>query len=193
MPDYSKSIIYKIYDNTNGDVYYGSTCNTLRYRISTHKCDVKSDKKYPCKSQSIILNGDYTYSVVEKYPCETKLELKTRERWWIENNVCVNKHIPLRTNKEYYNDNADKIKEQQKLWYADNVDKVKEYRIENKDKITEQRKQYRIDNADKLKEKVKCDCGGCYTQTNKARHLKTKKHKNYINSQTATCVECVSN
>ena len=62
MPDYSKSVIYKLYDNTNGDTYYGSTCNELRFRIAKHKsaaiCDNKSCS---CKSKSIILNGDYSY------------------------------------------------------------------------------------------------------------------------------------
>lgn len=33
------------------------------------------------------------------------------------------------------------------------------------------------------KQKVECECGGCYTLRHKAKHLKTKKHLDYINNQ----------
>lgn len=102
MPDYSKSIIYKLYDNTNGDTYYGSTCNKLWYRIHQHKNDATNPKK-SCKSKSIILNGDYSYSVVEEVSCENKHQLHTRERWWIENNNCVNKYIPANRHQSINN------------------------------------------------------------------------------------------
>jgi hypothetical protein len=39
------------------------------------------------------------------------MELNARERWWIENNECVNKYIPTRTDKEYYEAHKEKIKE----------------------------------------------------------------------------------
>ena len=46
----------------------------------------------------------------------------------------------------------------------------KEYRQNNKEAIKQ-----------KANEKFSCECGGCYTTTNKARHIKTKKHLNFIN------------
>ena len=40
MPDYSLGKVYKIVDNTNQDVYIGSTCQpTLAQRLSQHKKD----------------------------------------------------------------------------------------------------------------------------------------------------------
>jgi hypothetical protein len=103
--------------------------------------------------------------------------------------------------KQYYIDNADKMKQYKKQWQIDNADKIKQnkkqYRIDNADKIKQNNKQYRIDNADKIKQyrvdnanrlkalkKVKfvCECGGKYTNSGKAHHLKTKKHTNYSNS-----------
>jgi hypothetical protein len=30
--------------------------------------------------------------------------------------------------------------------------------------------------------KFDCNCGGCYTNSTKARHLKTEKHQNYLKS-----------
>ena len=93
-------IIYKIVDNTNGDVYFGSTTQKLNDRIYGHKYDAKRNKKV--RSQSIILNGDYSVEVVE-YTND-----KSRERYYIENYTCVNKNIPQRTFNEWRNDNKDK-------------------------------------------------------------------------------------
>jgi hypothetical protein len=150
MPDYSKSVIYKIYDNKNGDTYYGSTCNELRYRISQHKCMASK-----CKSKSIILNGDYSYCVVEEFPCESKRQLETRERWWIENNNCVNKMIPTRTNKEHYETNKDKYKVMHRKYYDANKEtimkKTKEWCENNKEHIFKREKQRREDNKDEIR------------------------------------------
>ena len=93
-------IIYKIVDNTNGDVYFGSTKQKLCNRMSGHRQDAKENKNI--SSQSIILNGDYSVEVVE-YTND-----KSRERYYIENFNCVNKNIPQRTIKEWRNDNRDK-------------------------------------------------------------------------------------
>ena len=37
-------------------------------------------------------------------------------------------------------------------------------------------------NKDKLKEKFNCECGGRYTRHHKARHIKSRKHQDYINA-----------
>ena len=50
-------------------------------------------EKYGINNTDIIL--------VESYPCENKNELHSRERYYIENNNCVNKIIPTRTSKEF--------------------------------------------------------------------------------------------
>ena len=195
MPDYSKSVIYKIYDNTNGDTYYGSTCNELRYRIYQHKHH-KSNK---CKSKSIILNDDYTYSVVEEYPCESKRQLETRERWWIENNKCINKCIPTRTQKEYYDIHKEAITKRTKEWSENNKEHIyqrgKQHREDNKDAIVLQKaieyknnRQYIIERVQKNYEKNKqdilerhrlkmvCECGVNITKYGLKKHLTTAKH-----------------
>tara|TARA_R110001632_G_scaffold192644_1_gene313477 strand:- start:1251 stop:1736 length:486 start_codon:yes stop_codon:yes gene_type:complete len=71
--------------------------------------------------------------------------------------------------KIYRDNNKDKESERHKI-----------YRHDNKDKIKEADKIYRDANKDKLTEKIKCDCGGKYIHTNKARHFKTKKHLAFI-------------
>ena len=73
--------------NITGDTYYGSTAQTLEKRMYKHR-----QLRYA--SRDIILRGDYTAIWLEDWPCNSKYELERRERWWIENNVCVNKNIP---------------------------------------------------------------------------------------------------
>lgn len=49
------------------------------------------------------------------------------------------------------------------------------------------RTQHYIDNREKILEHKKqthnCECGTTYTQSHKARHIKSTKHQNYINSK----------
>ena len=156
-----KGFIYRIYDNTNGNVYYGSTFQGVSQRIADHRSNYKQYLKGKCrnvKSFDIFKNGDYDYSIIEEVECESKYKLHNRERFYIENNECINKYIPNRTNKEYYEDNKDKIKEYrednkdktqeyQKMYYEANKDKYKEHYKDNKDKY----KKYREDNEDKIK------------------------------------------
>jgi hypothetical protein len=147
MPiDYSKSKIYKLTTIHDPDlVYYGSTVNPLYKRKNDHKNRFKNGK-FECSSSKLFELGidDVEITLVESIICNNKEELHKRERFYIENNNCVNKVVPTRTYKEYYEDCKDKIR-----------DKKKEYRELNKDKIKEQRKQYREQNKDKIRDKKK--------------------------------------
>ncbi len=115
MPNYQLGKIYKIVCNLTGKVYYGSTCEpTLARRLAKHvnsfNC-FKNGKTNFVSSFSIIENNNYFIVLVEKYACNDKMELQQRERFYIENNDCINKNIPNRKIKEYYQDNKDKILE----------------------------------------------------------------------------------
>ena len=174
--------IYKITDNTNNNKYIGSTCKTLNQRLSVHKCDYKRFLKglfHNIKSFDILKNGDYKIELLENCNIKTKQELLERERFYIENNECLNKCIPCRTHKQYYNDNKDKFKE----YYNDNKDKAKEYYNDNKEKLNNCHKEYNANNKDKLQQKFICQCSGNYTYINKSHHIKTSKHQNYLKSQ----------
>ena len=163
--------IYKIVDNTNDNIYIGSTCKTLKTRLSVHKYDYKRFLKgifNNIKSFDILKNNDYKIELLEDCEIKTKQELLARERFYIDDNECLNKNIPGRTDKQYYNDNKNKIDDYQK-----------EYRETNKDKF----KEYREANKDKANEKFDCECGGKYTHCGKSQHLKTTKHLNYLESQ----------
>ena len=92
--------------------------------------------------------------LVEKTPCECKEELLKRERFFIENNDCINRRLPSRTDKEYREDNKEEIKESHK-----------KYRDEHKEIIKMKRK-----------EKIVCDnCGALSNRSAISRHKKSKK------------------
>jgi len=44
--------------------------------------------------------------------------------------------------------------------------------------------EYKKDNRDKIHKKCECECGGHHIHNHKARHLRTNKHKKYIETLT---------
>ena len=173
MVNYQEGKIYKIInDSMPNMVYYGSTCNTFAKRMGQHKA------LRDCSSRVLFEYGNPQMILIEKYPCNDKMELNARERYYIENNECVNKVVPGRTNKEYREANKEKIKE-----YRDShKEKIKEYREANKEQIAIKDKKRYEANKEKLNKKNECECGGKYTYKNKSTHFKSKKHQAFISS-----------
>jgi len=141
MPNYQNGKIYKI---TAGELtYIGSTCEpTLARRLAGHVSGYKHWKAGTYRfisSFPLIETSKYEITLIELFPCGSKDELTARERFHIESNVCVNKYIPGRTNKEYQEDNADKLGEYRKAYREANADKRREnqkvYREAHKDEI----------------------------------------------------------
>ena len=87
--DYSKGKIYIItYENCEKP-YYGSTIQTLNNRLARHRYECKNtigDKEL----NNIINNKNHYIKLVENFPCKSKLELRIREQYFIDNNVCAN-------------------------------------------------------------------------------------------------------
>lgn len=206
ISDYSKSVIYKLCcrDPTVEDIYVGSTTN-FRQRKAGHKisCCNENLKNYNFYVYRFIRDNNgwenWDMVAIETYPCETKHDLHTRERYYIDLlKPTLNKCIPLRTVKEYYVDNKEQLVQQMKQYYIDNKEQLaqqakqyyndnkeqilqqkKQYKIDNKEQITQQMKQYYIDNKERLNHKTNCECGGRYTTAHKAKHLKSNKHLKY--------------
>ena len=189
MPDYSNGKIYRIICNNTGNMYIGSTCCALSRRLAQHKSDYNKGKN-EVASFDIIKEGNYQIVLIENVPCNNKEELERRERFYIENMNCVNKRVPLRTDKEYYEDNKKEILQQCKQYYEANKDKIseqcKQYYEANKQEITEYHKRYWETNKAKFSERKKqpyqCPCGSVFRIGDKVRHLKCKKHIAYLES-----------
>jgi len=161
---YKRGKIYTIrcrYDNNL--IYVGSTIQPLSKRIGLHRTS---------KNCSLFqyVDGDWDnwyIELYEEYPCNNKYCLEKREGEVIRLIGNINKCIAGRTDKEYYNDNKEKlleyqkeyneenkekINEQKKIYYENNKDKIQKYNEENREKIAEQRKKHYENNRDKLLE-----------------------------------------
>ena len=201
MVNYNFGKIYKIepiVDHDEGDIYIGSTTKQyLSQRLDTHRSNYKQWKnnkhgkvqvfeifdKYSVEGCQIVL--------IETVNAESKDELLAREKHYIKSFKCVNKCIPGRTRKEYYQDNYDIIKEKKIVYKENNKEKIQiqnqEYRNTHKEEIKLRDKKYREANLEKLHEfknrKTACPCGGSYTHCHQSLHFRTIKHQNYLKSQ----------
>ena len=177
--------IYKITSSNTEKVYIGSTTKKLTERLRRHEIDYKAfqnGKQHFIKSYDILEHGDYKIELLEKIEYEAKTELFKREGYYIRKyrDICVNRCVAGRTYKQYYKDNAHKIREVNRQYYRDNADKIKQYCKDNIEKIKDRHRQYRKDNMVKIteqrKEKFECVCGKTYTRSHKIRHEKSQIH-----------------
>ena len=191
--------IYKIADKAAefDEIYVGSTA-CLRKRKNAHKtaCNNPNDKEYnKYKYQFIRENGgfaNFDLYELEEVRYDNKKELLKKEREWIERlKPELNKVVPTRTRKEYYEDNRDAIHAKHKQYYEDNKDTIseqrKQYRENNEDTIRAARKRYYEDNKHaillKRHEKHDCPCGGRFTHGDRVKHERTQKHQEYLSSR----------
>lgn len=142
--------IYKLECSETDNCYYGSTFNPS-VRIYSHR----SYNNF-CASKSLIKPK---MKILETKHNITRRQLKLIEKYYILNNKCVNKNVPMRTRKEAYKDKIIK-----------NPNYLKEIYIKNGGAI-------RNDVTRKY-----CECGGVYVQRNLKSHLQTLKHKKYIDN-----------
>jgi hypothetical protein len=138
------------------EIYIGSTTN-FRVRKNKHKttCNNINHKHYNLHIYNIIRqNGgweNWDMHPIEQIECETIIESRIREQYWIQL-----KQSSLNSCKAYLSkEEKQKYKKQHhKEDYAKNIDKVKqqskEYRIENANKLKIKNQQYASDNADKI-------------------------------------------
>ena len=168
MTNYDNSKIYKM---TSGElVYYGSTVKTLAARKANHKYEYKiwleGKKRWSMSSFQLYETGlPIDIVLVEKYPCIDKEELHQRERYYIENNECVNLSIPIISKEER--------KEKRKGYHKND-------HIKHKEERNEKRNIYHHENKEKInankREKYTCGCGALINKSSKYQHEKTNRH-----------------
>jgi hypothetical protein len=105
MIDYKYGKIYKVFCNITKQVYIGSTARRLMcYRKADHIHTFRRWEKGEYKYISVfevMKSGDYSFTVVEDYPCNSADELRIRERYWIENTPnCVNINPAYKSKEE---------------------------------------------------------------------------------------------
>ena len=187
MPDYKNGKIYKLWSPEGNEIYIGATIQPLYKRFHHHKSARGSSSKILFEKYN-----DVRIELVEEYSCDNKEQLTKREGEHIRNTNCINKNVAGRTQKEYNEDNKEKISEQKKEYRENNKDKIKEWRENNKEKLTEYNKEYRENNKEKLTEYVK-EYNKEYYENNKDKikeYYENNKEKiSEQHSQKYTC-EC---
>ena len=132
MVNYANSKIYKLICNKTGSMYVGSTTCKLCIRLAQHRQLFKHG--ISGTSKLVLQNGDYNIFLIEDFPCQRKEQLLARERYYIELLDCVNKKVPLRTQKQWYEDNKDRLIKKQIMWNNANREKCMEYQTRFKAK-----------------------------------------------------------
>lgn len=128
MPNYNKSIIYQIKCLETREVYIGSSCTSINYRMAKHK---NSNNK--CCSKQIIERGNYKVDILLYCSCKNKKELCTIEGNFINREPnCINIKYPIRTTEErkeycrnYQINNSKKLKIQRNKCREKRKDKAK--------------------------------------------------------------------
>lgn len=153
--------VYKIWSLKGDKVYYGSSFSKRPPidRYNEHLCEYKGGY---LKCMSKLLFTEYgvencLFQIVEHCVDQTLAEVRTREKWWIQNNECVNRYTPCPSEEDIKN-------------------KQKKFRERNKEHKKEYDSAYRV--KPQRKEKHLCEvCGGQYILRHKSTHLKTKLHR----------------
>ena len=131
MPDYSLGKIYRLYVVGNeGMPYIGSTCDSLNKRVSVHRNQAGSLTQTKTASCIMFAEGnEVRIELIEDFACATKLELETRERYWLEQNPnAVNKNTPTRTWKERWEKNKEHNVAVHKAYLAAHKDEIAAHR-----------------------------------------------------------------
>ena len=139
MPDYSKTVIYKLCCNDASieDIYIGSTCNFAQRKYAhKHNCDNQNHYKYKFKVYEFIRDhggwNNWSMVLVHQEAVENKLQKERVERKFIDElKPSLNSCIPTRTRKEWESDNKEVLQQKQKQYYLHN----KEYMDQRSKKL----------------------------------------------------------
>ena len=82
---YTNGKIYKLVNNTDKDIYVGSTCELLSKRLYGHKMCAKSKTQTKVYKHLNEIGWDNVEIIlIESFPCANKMELVKRERYWVD-------------------------------------------------------------------------------------------------------------
>ena len=176
---YQNSKIYKITNDKNNDVIYGYTLSSLGKHLYSLRKRGKVEEWHKIR-------------LIEKYSCNNKKELD--ERLKEKKQEDEERKTPAIERKQEYmkkwrKEHKKEIKMKDKQYYENHKDEYKQYqeqyRKNNAEKIKQNLKQYYETNKKELNktrlEKIQCECGSEFCRIHLSRHMKTKKHIEYIN------------
>jgi hypothetical protein len=170
---YSEGKIYKLYVlGAEEFPYIGSTICDLGRRFGLHKDQAKSEtQKKTASSQMFQDDNEVVIELIEAFPCSTKIELETRERYWLQQFPdAININTPTRTWRERWEANKGHNLKKHREWLEANKEHTKEYMAGRKD-ISKAQEKARYDAGYKEKrseaKKVQVECPTCKKVMNK--------------------------
>jgi hypothetical protein len=196
MPNYENGKIYEITgtdENGNKLTYIGSTAQFyLSNRLAHHICNFKNNRG--CSSKEVLKCKDYRINLIELYPCKCKEELRTRERFYSDNNKCVNIRKPILFDgekqlliKKWRDENKEHIKQYSRQYYIDNqehnIQYSRQYYNDNKEQINQNTKQYYNDNKEQISKQQNQYYNDNKKQIIKQRNQYRIDNKEHINQQ----------
>ena len=110
--------------------------------------------------------------LVEKYPCNTKEELCSREGYYIKNFECVNTQIAGRDKKGWYEDNKERILKERKQRYEVNRESLL---IKNKQNYEKHREEYLKRDKQRYQENKEQ-----ILKQQKKKYQENKEYKEYV-------------
>ena len=189
--NYDNIHFYKIVckDLTISDCYIGHTSD-FASRKSNHKKSCNDDTRHNHNQyvyQVIRENGgweNWDMILIETKTCENGLETRKIEREHIENsNATLNIH-----QKPYAS--PEERQERKKEWIGEHKVQVRQSQKESEKRLKEQHperyKQYASTRWERHKHKylakIECECGSTFSHMHRCKHIKLKKHQQYLQS-----------
>jgi hypothetical protein len=159
-------------------------------------------EKYPCNDNNEARTRERFWFEQLNANLNVKMPIRTEEEY--KEYSKIYQHTEQR--KEYMENHKEQASERSRIYYETNKEEIlqkdKQHYKQNKEQILEYHKQYYEHNKETVDEKNKiyhqnnkeqidkqrngthlCECGIQYTQSNKTRHEKSKKHIAFIASQ----------
>ena len=189
-----EGIVYKLfcYDQDVKACYVGSTKN-IKTRMRDHRSNTncKTRKEHNSVLYETIRNtggwNNWSYQILATMRVNNYTELHKFEALYIKSTKnTLNKSIPTRTRKEYYDQERSNILAYKKSYHQNNRNKLikkrRERYHENKDYYRIKAKAYYDLNKDKISEKRSekifwIDGTQTTRSSSRFRHLNSKKHK----------------
>ena len=129
-------------------------------------------------------------------------ELRVKEGGWIRQIGTLNEHIATRDEREWYDDHREQQLEKMNTYREkhkdtviasrknhgeNNIEAIREYDRRRYAEHTEKRiavvKRWYNENREKLLTIIHCDCDGTYQIGGRKRHLRTKRHQQYVSQE----------
>lgn len=198
MSSLDKAKIYCIRNVIDDDVYVGHTYKTLQNRFSKHCRNVMANNysrmKLYMKMEELGVENFYI-ELLEEVESDDSKEVFEAEGKHIKTIGTLNERVAGRSKKQLANERKEQNKamkeEQKKANFEETKQKRADYKKlwarNNPEKIEHSKEKFydKARNSEEYKSKT-CECGGSISWFHKSRHLKTKRHQDYISQKINT-------